>query len=285
MPKIRRLALAAGFGICATTALAGVGVARAAPPVALVEGVDAKVSGVAIMDYLEQSRRLDLGSGGWIEIDYFSSCLHERIVGGVVRVGTERSEVSEGTVERHPVQCDSGKITLANSQAERAAGFVERGGAELKNRIHTMKKNQLIRHGASPLIVRLHPWRDEHRQHCAFGRDHRFWTVRLHGFVRSCDCLQRDRRIWALRLRQSTRSLRNGISPGSPRPCCRWWIQTQSGRSNLQARRSPRLRRAIRSIGLPACGTSSESPAMRAAISTSSANCSKRCMRTPRTSH
>ena len=40
---------------------------------------------------------------------------------------------------------------------------------------------------------RFHPWRDEHRQHCAFGRDHRFWTVRLHGFVRSCDCLQCDR--------------------------------------------------------------------------------------------
>jgi hypothetical protein len=153
MSNIRRLAKAAGFGFCATTALLGVGVARAAQPVALVEDVDAKVPGVAMMDYLEQGRRLDLGSGGWIEIDYFSSCLHERIVGGVVRVGTERSEVSEGTVERHPVQCDSGKITLTDSQAERAAGFVQRGGAELKNRIHAMEKNQLILHGAAPLIV------------------------------------------------------------------------------------------------------------------------------------
>jgi hypothetical protein len=153
MSNIRRLAGAAGFGFCATTALLGVDVARAAPPVALVEDVDAKVPGVAMMDYLEQGRRLDLGSGGWIEIDYFSSCVHERIVGGVVRVGTERSEVSEGTVERHPVQCDAGKITLTDSQGERAAGFVQRGGAELKNRIHAMEKNQLILHGASPLIV------------------------------------------------------------------------------------------------------------------------------------
>jgi hypothetical protein len=153
MSNIRRLAGAAGFGSCVTTALLGVGVAAAAPPVALVEDVDAKVPGVAMMDYLEQGRRLDLGSGGWIEIDYFSSCLHERIVGGVVRVGTERSEVSEGTVERHRVQCDSGKITLTDSQAERAAGFVQRGGAELKNRIHAMEKNQLILHGAAPLIV------------------------------------------------------------------------------------------------------------------------------------
>ena len=81
------------------------------------------------------------------------------------------------------------------------------------------------------------------------------------------------------------RPLRNGISPGSPRPCFRSWIPTQSERSNLRARRSPRLRRAIRSIGLPACETSSESPAMKWAISIWSANCSKRCMRTPRTSH
>ena len=152
MSDTRRWVGAAGFGFCATIAL-GVGMARAAPPVALVEDVDAKVPDVAMMDYLEQGRRLDLGSDGWIEIDYFSSCVHERIVGGIVRVGTERSEVSEGTVERHPVQCDSGKITLTDSQAERAAGFVQRGGAELKNRIHAMDKNQLILHGASPLIV------------------------------------------------------------------------------------------------------------------------------------
>jgi hypothetical protein len=153
MPEIRRLALVAGIGVCATTALVGAGVARAAPPVALVEDVDAKVLGVALMDYLEQGRRLDLGSGGWIEIDYFASCLHERIVGGIVTVGTERSEVAGGTVERHPVECDSGKITLTDSQAERAAGFVQRGGAELKTRIHAMEKNQLVLHGASPLIV------------------------------------------------------------------------------------------------------------------------------------
>jgi hypothetical protein len=122
------LALAAGFGIGATTALLGVDVARAGPPVALVEDVDAKVLGVALMDYLEQGRRLHLGSEGWIEIDYFSSCLHERIVGGAVTVGTERSEVSGGTVERHPVDCDAGKISLTEPQADRAAGFVQRGG-------------------------------------------------------------------------------------------------------------------------------------------------------------
>jgi hypothetical protein len=104
------------------------------------------------MDYLEQGRRLDLGSDGWIEIDYFASCLHERIVGGSVMVGAERSDVSGGAVERHQVECDAGKIVLTAPQAERAAGFVQRGGAELRNRIHAMTNAQLVLHGASPLV-------------------------------------------------------------------------------------------------------------------------------------
>ena len=92
-------------------------------------------------------------SAGRIEIDYFSSCLHERIVGGVLTVGTEQSEVLGGSVERHPVECDAGKIALTEPQAERAAGFVQRGGAELKNQIRKMEKTQLLLHGASPLVV------------------------------------------------------------------------------------------------------------------------------------
>ena len=105
------------------------------------------------MDYLEQGRRLELGSDGWIEIDYFSSCLHERIVGGSVTVGAEQSDVSGGAVERRHVECDSDKITVTEPQAERAAGFVQRGGSELKNRIQAMTKAQLVLHGASPLVI------------------------------------------------------------------------------------------------------------------------------------
>ena len=149
MSRATRLALLALF---ATVASTGVRAVSAAPPVALVEDVAPQVSGVALMDYLEQGRRLDLGSDGWIEIDYFSSCLHERIVGGSVIVGAERSDVSGGAVERHQVECDAGKIVLTEPQAERAAGFVQRGGAELKNRIHAMTNAQLVLHGASPLV-------------------------------------------------------------------------------------------------------------------------------------
>ena len=145
-----------GFALLALLAASdplGVRPAYAAPPVALVEDVDPQVSGIAVMDYLERGRRLDLGSVGWIEIDYFSSCLHERIVGGSITVGAERSDVSGGSVERRQVECDAGKIALTEPQAERAAGFVQRGGAELKNRIHAMTEAQLILHGSSPLVI------------------------------------------------------------------------------------------------------------------------------------
>jgi serine/tyrosine/threonine adenylyltransferase len=80
-------------------------------------------------------------------------------------------------------------------------------------------------------------------------------------------------------------SIGNGILPGSPRPCFRCWIPTLSGRSNLRTRRSPRLPPAFRSIGLPACETSSGSPAVKKAVSTSPTPFSERCMKTLRTSH
>jgi serine/tyrosine/threonine adenylyltransferase len=72
---------------------------------------------------------------------------------------------------------------------------------------------------------------------------------------------------------------------GSPRLWFRSWIPTLSGRSSLRTRRSPRLPLALRSIGLPACETSSDSPAMKKAISHSPAPFSERCTKTTRTSH
>ena len=56
---------------------------------------------------------------------------------------------------------------------------------------------------------------------------------------------------WGATLMVINRRSRNGILPGSPRPCFRSWIPTLSGRSNLRTRRSPRLPPAFRSIGLP----------------------------------
>jgi hypothetical protein len=90
---------------------------------------------------------------------------------------------------------------------------------------------------------------------------------------------------WAATPMVINRPLRNGILPGSPRPCFRCWIPILSGRSNSRTRRSPRLPPAFRSTGLPACETSSDSPAMMREISNSPTPFSKRCMKTLQTSH
>ena len=58
---------------------------------------------------------------------------------------------------------------------------------------------------------RLHPRRDEHRQHDDFRRDHRLRAVCLHGGIRPRHGVQFDRPLGPLRLRQPAR--RRGVEP------------------------------------------------------------------------
>ena len=58
------------------------------------------------------------------------------------------------------------------------------------------------RTGRALAAGRLHPWRDEHRQHLDLGRDHRLRPVRLHGRIQPGAGLLLDRRDGPLRLRQ-----------------------------------------------------------------------------------
>ena len=57
------------------------GVARAQPPVALVEEVQGKVTGADFMDYVVPGQVIKLGSGGMVVISYLKSCWHETISG------------------------------------------------------------------------------------------------------------------------------------------------------------------------------------------------------------
>ena len=76
---------------------------------------------------------------------------------------------------------------------------------------------------------RLHPWRDEHRQHVGGGRDHRLWSVRLPRRLRSGQGLQLDRPHGSLRLRRAAadRAVESGAPGRNPaaaafiRPGCR----------------------------------------------------------------
>ena len=130
---------------CATSAQAG-------GPVAIVEAVDSPGAGVELMDTLEAGRTLRLGAGGTIEIGYLASCLDERITGGVVAIGSERSDVVGGVVDRSTVACDSGHI-VTGPESQAFAGSVQRDAAGGAGRIERLPKQQLVLHGSSPLIV------------------------------------------------------------------------------------------------------------------------------------
>ena len=62
-------------------------------PVAVVEDVSASVKGVGFMDYVAAGSRITLAPNDSLALGYIKSCVRETIIGGIVTVGTEQSEV------------------------------------------------------------------------------------------------------------------------------------------------------------------------------------------------
>ncbi|MDC7787566.1 hypothetical protein PQJ75_14485 [Rhodoplanes sp. TEM] len=94
-------------------------------PVAVVEEVKGKVSGLEFMDYVEAGRVIKLGAKDTIVLGYMKSCLRETITGGTVVVGTERSLVHQGRIDSVKVECDA-TAQLAERQSVESAATVFR---------------------------------------------------------------------------------------------------------------------------------------------------------------
>ncbi len=124
--------------------------AFAAGPAAIVEDVDATLSGVSFMEYLEAGRVIDLGGNGMVAIGYLRSCLRETITGGTVTVGDEQSVVAGGKVVRERVECDGGRLDLTAEQAGKSAALVLRKAPVSAG--GTMPEPALKIYGASPLF-------------------------------------------------------------------------------------------------------------------------------------
>jgi hypothetical protein len=129
----------------AAVAIALTGPARAADPVALVEDVGGTVAGVEAMDLLRAGTVVRLPTGAVLTLGYFRSCLREVITGGVVTIGTERSEVQGSTIARERVPCDTGRQTT--SDQSRPGGVAVFRGAP-----RTLPAADLTLHAAIPLI-------------------------------------------------------------------------------------------------------------------------------------
>src|SRR5664279_2576757 len=105
--------------------LTGAGAAQV--PVAVVEDVQGKVTGVEFMDYVVPGKLIKLGPTGMVVLGYMKSCVRETITGlGTVIVGTEESMVHLSNVKAGKVLCDSSHSQLIDREVGESAASVVR---------------------------------------------------------------------------------------------------------------------------------------------------------------
>ena len=125
------------------------GLAAAQAPVAVVEDVQGKVTGVEFMDYVAPGKVIKLGPGSIVVLGYMKSCRRETISGvGTVIVGADESMVHLGDVKAGKVQCDSSQSQLITREVGESAATVVRSVNEAKR----PASPQLTLYGLSPLV-------------------------------------------------------------------------------------------------------------------------------------
>jgi hypothetical protein len=141
----------AAFVLAAAVAIAP-GVASAPVQVALVEDVSGHPAGAELMDYLEAGRVIQLGPRDKIVLGYLRSCVRETITGGIVKVGSDQSEVQSGKIEREKMPCDGARMLRAGEQPGPPAGVVFRGGGPQRP-----TDPQFTLFGSSPMLELRNP--------------------------------------------------------------------------------------------------------------------------------
>jgi hypothetical protein len=117
-------------------------------PVAVVEDVQGKVTGVEFMDYVVPGTVIKLGADGKVVLGYMKSCWRETITGiGTVIVGTERSAVHLADFNTAKVPCDSSQSQVVPREVGESAATVVRSISEAP-----APTPSLTLHGVSPII-------------------------------------------------------------------------------------------------------------------------------------
>src|SRR5580692_5018940 len=131
-------------------ALALTAIARAEPPVAVVEDVQGKVTGAEFMDYVVPGQVIKLGPGGKIVIGYMKSCWRETISGiGTVIVGSEQSAVHLADFKTEKVACDPNQAQRIDKELGESAATVFRSVKDDKKK----GPPPLVLHGQSPIVA------------------------------------------------------------------------------------------------------------------------------------
>jgi len=142
---MKRVVLAAMIGL-----IAFAGAARAETPVAVVEDVYGKVTGVEFMDYVVPGQVIKLGPGGMIVLGYMKSCWRETISGvGTVIVGTEQSAVHLADFKAGKVPCDTAQMEKLPKEVGESAATVVRSLKESA----PAGPPPLLLHGTSPIVA------------------------------------------------------------------------------------------------------------------------------------
>ena len=93
---------------------------QAVEPVAIVEEASADAP-VKTFSYLSQGQIIKLGA----KAGFLRSCVQERVRGGVVKIGVDRSHVTNGQRSAKPLDC-GGAAKLSRAESERGAALVMR---------------------------------------------------------------------------------------------------------------------------------------------------------------
>jgi hypothetical protein len=144
--RVIPLLIVAGAGLFADAALS-----QSKIPVAVVEDVSPSVVGVGFMDYVSAGDKIKLAPTDTLALGYMKSCVRETILGGMVTVGREQSDVVSGTVARSKVNCDGGRMQLTSAQSNSSAGMAFRAPPTTKASSKT-SKIQLTLFGTSPMF-------------------------------------------------------------------------------------------------------------------------------------
>ena len=97
---------------------------QALEPVAIVEEASADAP-VRTFSYLSQGQVIKLGAKAELLIGYLTSCVQERVLGGVVKIGQDRSHVTNGHRSEKLLDC-GGAAKLSRAESERGAALVIR---------------------------------------------------------------------------------------------------------------------------------------------------------------
>ena len=119
-------------------------------PTAVIEDITGGPPGVQFMDYVDNGEVIKLGPQDRIVLGYLNSCWHETITGGTVTVGSERSDVQDGKVERSKVACEGSKMLLTAELAVKSGAMVFREPS--RNVKQQAPEPQFTIYGRSPII-------------------------------------------------------------------------------------------------------------------------------------